>query len=91
MIEIREEHPADIAAVRDVNAHAFGQNLEGNIVDAPALVHAFVTSQTLTKPEHIRQELSAPIHYLSRLGSAADPRGRPISEWPELDISKGGT
>ena len=34
MIEIREERPADIAAIREVNAHAFGQNLEGNIVDA---------------------------------------------------------
>jgi putative acetyltransferase len=34
MIEIREEHPADVAAIRDVNASAFGQNLEANIVDA---------------------------------------------------------
>jgi putative acetyltransferase len=34
MIEIREEHPADMAAIRDVNASAFGQNLEANIVDA---------------------------------------------------------
>jgi predicted N-acetyltransferase YhbS len=34
MIEIREEHPADVAAIRDVNARAFGQNLEANIVDA---------------------------------------------------------
>jgi hypothetical protein len=34
MIEIREEHPADVAAIRDVNASVFGQNLEANIVDA---------------------------------------------------------
>ena len=27
MIEIREERPADIAAIREVNAHAFGSLL----------------------------------------------------------------
>ena len=34
MIEIREEHPGDVTAVRDVNKRAFGQDQEGNIVDA---------------------------------------------------------
>ena len=34
MIEIREEQTADVAAIRDVNTSAFGQNLEANIVDA---------------------------------------------------------
>ena len=34
MIEIREEQPADVAAIHDVNTRAFGQNLEGDIVDA---------------------------------------------------------
>lgn len=33
-IEIREETPADVAAIRDLNARAFGQAQEGNIVDA---------------------------------------------------------
>src|SRR5262245_51676333 len=33
-IGIREERPADEAEVRDVNARAFGQELEGRIVDA---------------------------------------------------------
>jgi predicted N-acetyltransferase YhbS len=33
-IEIREERPDDIAAVRDLNRRAFGQDQEGNIVDA---------------------------------------------------------
>jgi putative acetyltransferase len=33
-MEIREERPDDIAAVRDVNRRAFGQDQEGNIVDA---------------------------------------------------------
>jgi putative acetyltransferase len=34
MIEVREEHPDDVAAIRDVNTRAFGQELEANIVDA---------------------------------------------------------
>ena len=34
MIEIREERPDDVATVREVNRRAFGQDQEGNIVDA---------------------------------------------------------
>ena len=34
LIEIREERPGDVAAIRDVNKRAFGQDQEGNIVDA---------------------------------------------------------
>ena len=34
MIDIREEHPGDVTAIRDVNKRAFGQDQEGNIVDA---------------------------------------------------------
>ena len=34
MVEIREEQADDIAAIRDVNRRAFGQEQEGNIVDA---------------------------------------------------------
>ena len=33
-IEVREERPADVAAIRDLNRRAFGQAQEGNIVDA---------------------------------------------------------
>jgi putative acetyltransferase len=33
-MEIREELPDDVAAIRDVNNRAFGQDQEGNIVDA---------------------------------------------------------
>jgi len=33
-IEIREEQPSDIQAIREVNRRAFGQDQEGNIVDA---------------------------------------------------------
>jgi putative acetyltransferase len=34
MIEIRPEEPGDVTAIRDVNRRAFGQDQEGNIVDA---------------------------------------------------------
>jgi putative acetyltransferase len=34
LIEIREERPADVAAVREVNRRAFEQERESNIVDA---------------------------------------------------------
>jgi len=34
LIEIREERPDDIAAVREVNRRTFGQEQESNIVDA---------------------------------------------------------
>ncbi len=34
LVELREERPGDVAAIRDVNKRAFGQNQEGNIVDA---------------------------------------------------------
>jgi putative acetyltransferase len=34
MIEIRDELPRDIDAIREVNRQAFGQDLEGRIVDA---------------------------------------------------------
>ena len=34
MLEIREERHDDIEAIRDVNKRAFGQDQEGNIVDA---------------------------------------------------------
>jgi putative acetyltransferase len=33
-IEVREEQPSDVAAIRDLNDRAFGQPLEGRIVDA---------------------------------------------------------
>ena len=33
LIQIREEQPEDIAAIRDVNKRAFGQDQEANIVD----------------------------------------------------------
>jgi putative acetyltransferase len=34
LIEIREKRPGDVAAVRNLNRRAFGQDQESNIVDA---------------------------------------------------------
>lgn len=34
LVEVREESPGDVAAIRNVNKRAFGQVQEGNIVDA---------------------------------------------------------
>jgi putative acetyltransferase len=34
LLEIREEHPSDVAVIRDLNRRAFEQDQEGNIVDA---------------------------------------------------------
>ena len=34
MIEVRQEQPGDAAAIREVNRRAFGQEVEGRIVDA---------------------------------------------------------
>ena len=34
LIEVRREQPDDLQAVRDVNQRAFGQRLEGDLVDA---------------------------------------------------------
>jgi putative acetyltransferase len=34
MVAIRQEHPADLAAIREIHRRAFGQEQEGAIVDA---------------------------------------------------------
>ena len=47
-IEIREERPADAAAIREVNNLAFGQELEGNIVAALRTNGAAVLSLVAT-------------------------------------------
>jgi putative acetyltransferase len=53
VIEIREEHPADTAAVREVNDRAFGQDLEGRIVDALRSNGAVVLSLVATLNDRV--------------------------------------
>jgi putative acetyltransferase len=49
LIEIREEGPDDVAAVRALNRRAFGQDLEGDIVDALRSNGASVLSLVATR------------------------------------------
>jgi putative acetyltransferase len=48
LIEIREEHPGDVTAIHDVNTRAFGQEQEGNIVNALRLNGAALLSLVAT-------------------------------------------
>ena len=53
MIEIREETADDVAAIRDVNRRAFGQDQEGNIVDALRLHDAALLSLVATVDDRV--------------------------------------
>lgn len=74
MIEIRPEEPGDIAAIRDVNQRAFGQDQEGNIVDAlrvngGALLSLVATRQGLV----VGHIMYSPIRAGSVVGAALGP------------------
>ena len=53
MIGIREETADDVAAIRAVNRHAFGQDQEGNIVDALRLNDAALLSLVATLDDRV--------------------------------------
>lgn len=53
LIEIREEHPDDVAAVREVNRRAFGQDQESNIVDALRTNRAALLSLVATVNDQV--------------------------------------
>ena len=53
MIEIRQEQPRDIPAIREVNRLAFEQDQEGNIVDALRSNGAALASLVATDTEKI--------------------------------------
>src|SRR5262245_7160998 len=50
---IREEEPGDIAAIQDVNRAAFGQDLEGKIVDALRSNGCLLLSLVATRDDHV--------------------------------------
>ena len=52
-IEIREEQANDIAAIREVNRRAFGQEQEGRIVDALRTNHGALLSLVATLDDRI--------------------------------------
>ena len=53
LIEIREERPDDIAAVREVNRRAFEQEQESNIIDALRTNRAVLFSLVATASDRV--------------------------------------
>jgi predicted N-acetyltransferase YhbS len=81
MIEIREERPPDIAAIREVNAHAFGQNLEGTIVDALRSNGAVLLSLVAT----LRDRVVGHAAYYPRFGFRPASTYGIVCEWDVPD------
>ncbi|HUE87883.1 MAG TPA: N-acetyltransferase [Vicinamibacterales bacterium] len=53
MIQIREERPADIPAIRDITRRAFGQAQEGEIIDALRANGAALLSLVATRDDRV--------------------------------------
>ena len=74
MIEVREERPADIPAIRDVNDRAFGQDVEGKIVDALRSNGAALLSLVATMNERVVGHIMySPISVAGTIGAALGP------------------
>jgi putative acetyltransferase len=52
-MHIREENPGDVAAIREVNYRAFGQHLEGDIVDELRSNGAALLSLVAIQDRHV--------------------------------------
>ena len=74
MIHVREERPEDVVAIRDVNRSAFGQDQEGNIVDALRSNGAVLLSLVATQDERVVGHiLYSPISVGIATGAALGP------------------
>jgi putative acetyltransferase len=74
VIEIREEHPGDIPAIRDVNGRAFGQDQEANIVDALRSNGAALLSLVATLDDRVVGHIMySPISVGGEMGAALGP------------------
>jgi putative acetyltransferase len=74
VIEVREERPADVAAIRDVNNRAFGQDLEGKIVDALRSNGAALLSLVATLNNRVVGHIMySPISVGGKIGAALGP------------------
>ena len=74
VIEVREEQPSDVAAVRDLNDRAFGQPLEGRIVDALRSNGAAMLSLAAIRDGRVAGHvLFSPIDVGGRTGAALGP------------------
>jgi putative acetyltransferase len=76
LVKVREENPtqSEIAAIREVNQRAFGQDQEANIVDAlrshGALLHSFVATLNADVVGHVSY---SPASINSLVGAALGP------------------
>jgi putative acetyltransferase len=75
-MEIREERPDDVAAVRDLNRRAFGQDQESNIVDALRTNGAALLSLVAT----LNDQVVGHIMY-SPITVGDDVRGAALAPW----------
>jgi putative acetyltransferase len=74
MIEVREEHPSDIAPVRELNRCAFGQDRESNIVDALRTNEGVLLSLVATIDDRVVGHIMySPISVASVSGAALGP------------------
>ena len=74
MIHVREERPEDVVAIRDVNRRAFGQDQEGNIVDALRSNGAVLLSLVAIQDDQVvGHVLYSPISVGSATGAALGP------------------
>ena len=71
MIEIREEQWGDVTAIRDVNRRAFGQDNEGNIVDALRANGAALLSLVATLQGRVVGHIMYSPLFVGDLGGAA--------------------
>ena len=78
MIKIRQENPiaSELAAIREVNKRAFGQDQEANIVDALRTNGALLDSFVATLDEQIVGHISySPASIDTLIGAALGPMG----------------
>ena len=74
VIEIREEHSGDVAAVRDVNRRAFGQDQESHIVDAlRANGAALLSLVAILDGQVVGHIMYSPLSVVDRQGAALGP------------------
>ena len=74
VIEIRPEQPGDIAAIREVNRRAFGQDQEGHIVDALRANGAAVLSLVAAMDDRVvGHVMYSPLHVGGVQGAALGP------------------
>jgi putative acetyltransferase len=76
VLDIREERPEDIPSIRDVNNRAFGQQQEGNIVDALRSNGAVSLSLVATLDDRVVGHiLYSPASVSEVAGAALGPMG----------------